>query len=119
MNKLLAKTIILLMAITMMSCDELTGYEKQLAHSEEWPQKIEGSFYLLDADEGNGKYASWAIGTFEPKGTGESILVEFRGDVLKLAGIDLEFEHPDPMVILVNQPIKMYFQVDKIEIAER
>ena len=105
------------MAILSAGCDRLSGYEKKLADSTEWPQVIEGSFYLLDADQGDGNYANWAIGTFEPMGTDESILIEFKGNTLKEADIDLDFDYPYPLVISVNKPINMYFQVVRIENA--
>jgi len=97
------------------SCDKLEGFEKELSLSKEWPQKLEGSFYLLDSDQGDGVHASWAIGTFEPAGIEESILIEFRGSTLKDARIGLDFKYENPVTIWVNQQVKMYFQVVKIE----
>jgi len=96
------------------ACDELTGFEKQLSQSDEWPQRLEGSFNLIDANEGDGTYATWAIGSFEPLGLDESILIEFKGGTLEEAGIDLSFDYPDPMTVWVNQEINMYFQVVRI-----
>ena len=114
MHKIYLYVFKLLLLVSLVACDELSGYEKTLAQSVEWPQKINGSFYLLDSDLGDGKYAYWAIGTFEPSGTNESILIEFNGETLKKAGIDLEFNYSNPISITVNPPINMYFQVVSI-----
>ncbi len=107
-------TLILCISVLLNGCDSPTGYEKSLSDSKEWPQEIVGTFYFLDSDLGDGTYAEWAIGTFEPLGTSESILVEFNGNTLKNAGIDLSFEFPKPVTFVINQPHNMYFQVEKI-----
>ena len=106
--------LILCISFLLKACDSPTGYEKSLSDSREWPQKIVGTFYFLDSDLGDGTYAEWAIGTFEPLDTSESILVEFKGNTLKNAGIDLNFEFPKPVTLVINQHQNMYFQVEKV-----
>ncbi|WP_270944420.1 hypothetical protein [Vibrio parahaemolyticus] len=51
---------------------------------------------------------------FEPLGTSERILVEFNGNTLKNAGIDLSFEFPEPVTFVINQEQNRYFQVEEI-----
>ena len=96
------------------SCDVPVGYEKELADSKVWPQTISGSLYIVDAGSFNGDYAEWAIGHLEIPGKEESISLEFKGEVLKEAGISLEFELPDSLTVEINPPIERYFQVIRV-----
>jgi len=106
--------LITLCTSLLSACDVPEGYEKELIDNDIWPQTISGTFTLLDSDLGDGKYAEWAIGTLDVQGKNDGVLIEFRGNVLKKAGIDLEFNIPDPVTVSVESPKEMYFQVQGI-----
>ncbi|MFO7529834.1 MAG: hypothetical protein R6W86_13670 [Marinobacter sp.] len=90
--------------------------EKYLETVESWPHRITGEFFLLDSGSEQGKYAHWAIGTFELAGFNEPILVEFKGPVLENAGVTTEFDLPRNIALWVSAPEQEYYQVAKLEI---
>ena len=95
-------------------CDVPTGYEYDLINKNKWPQKVTGTFSYVDSGSYDGDYAMWAIGILELPNSEESILIEFKGNVLKVAGIDHEFGVPDPLTVEVEAPIDRYFQVKRV-----
>jgi hypothetical protein len=95
----------------LLACDVPEGYEKELIETNEWPKTVSGSFSFLDSDTGDGKFATWAIGILEVPEKNDNILIEFRGNTLEKAGIDLEFNIPDPVTVSIGPPKERYFQV--------
>jgi hypothetical protein len=104
----------LILSIFLSACDVPEGYEKELIENDTWPQVVSGTFSFLDSDTGDGKYAEWAIGIIDVPSKSDSILIEFRGNVLKDAGIDLEFNVPDPVTLSIGPPKERYFQVQGV-----
>ena len=96
--------------------EEISPAELLLESNTVWPFKISGTLSIIDVgsvDEYD--FPHWTIGEFEIENVEGSILVEFKGDTLKNAGITDEFEYEDPLTILVELSIEEYYQVKSIE----
>ena len=96
--------------------EELSSAEQLLVSNTSWPFKIRGTLSIIDAgsiDEND--FPHWTIGEFELENVDGKVLVEFRGDTLRNAGITDEFEYGDPLTLLVNPSFEEYYQVVSIE----
>lgn len=96
--------------------EELSPAEQLLESNTDWPFKIRGTLSIIDAgsiDEDD--FPHWTIGIIELENVDGKILVEFRGDTLRNAGITDEFEYGDPLTLLVNPSVEEYYQVVSIE----
>ncbi len=104
--------IIILLSFLAFSCSgenpKSSGSEvSSLSSVVSWPHEVKGELDIIDAggfDDSN--YASWAVGTFLPKGDTEPINVNFAGSILKEADIDAEFAFANPVTLWLDKPVK-------------
>ena len=93
---------------------EVNRAEEMMLENNNWPKKLTGNVDVLDSGSYEGDFAYWAIAIFEVSDPPGDILIEFRGDILKKAGIDSNFEFTNPVSITVNQAVEEYYQVVSI-----
>ena len=85
--------------------------EKFLNGNKVWPKKVKGKFFLSDS-AGDDKYPFyWVIGELEISNFKNSILLEFKDEILIKSGLSQNEDFPETISVEINPAIEEHYQV--------